>query len=110
MMGDGTIYVNIEAFIQAIWNLILAIIKEVINLIIQNLLEFILSLLKPLLACITEQMLLEQIDAYRRLIKLIINECTIDLNGTEYESLLDTVVGADIYENRPEQPQTDECS
>ena len=99
MLGDFSISINIEDFIRSIWNLIMAIIREIIDLILQELLELILSLLNPLILCIQAQMIKEAIQAYRDVLKWIIENCTFSLNGSEYPSQLDTVVGADIIDN-----------
>ena len=112
MAGDYSISINIEEFIKSIWNIIVGIIREIIDLILQELIELILSLIKPLLECITSQIIQEQIDAYRRLIELIITTCTFKRSSADEPSQLDTVVGADIYDNTSEieQPQTSDCS
>ena len=44
-------------------------------------------------------MIKEAIQAYRDVLKWIIENCTFSLNGAEYPSQLDTVVGADIIDN-----------
>ena len=113
MLGDFSVSINIEDFLRSIWNLIMAIIREVVNLILQELLELILSLLSPLILCIQAQMIKEQIQAYRDVLKWIINNCTFSLSGAEYPSQIDTVVGADIIDNTSDeepQAQSSECA
>lgn len=110
IMGDFSFYFNIEEFIQAIWNIIVSIIKEVVDLILKELLEWILKYLGDLIACATSLVIKEQIEQYRRLIRLILDTCKFNLDSLLYESKLDTVYGADIVDNTEDQPQTDECS
>ena len=109
MMGLLGMEVNIEEFLQSIWNLITAIIKEVIEEILNSLLEFILSRLRPILECISNKLLLEQIEDYRRLLRLIIEACSFKGSSSNSSNQLDNVVGADIYDNTTSQPQSSGC-
>lgn len=101
---------SIEEFLQSIWNIIYAIIKEVCDLILKELLQMVLKELEPLIACITSQVIQEQVDQYRRLIETIIKTCTFQSKKSDLDTQLDTIYGADITTPNPEEPKDNNCT
>lgn len=114
MVGEASPYLNFEDFLRSIWNLIVAIIAEIVETILQSMLEFLMSLLKPLIECVTSLMLKEQIEAYRKLIDLIMTLIKFFGKRAELDSQLDTVIGADISATttttQEEQPKSSDCA
>lgn len=108
LMGDSNESLNMEDFLKAIMGIIVAIIKEIRDLILQELLDFLLEILMPLLALLADKLLQEQLDVYTALIRKMLKECSFKFGKrAEYESDIDEVTYADI--DQIEQPKTSDC-
>lgn len=100
---------SIEDLINSMWNIIFSIIKEIVDLVLRELLSFVLGQLKPLIDCITSELIKEQIDQYRRLIKLIIECGSRRGKKSNDPTKLDVVEHADIVDTPIPQPQDTTC-
>lgn len=70
----------------------------------------VLKELEPLIACITSQVIQEQVDQYRKLIETIIKTCTFKSKKSDLDTQLDTIYGADITTPNPEEPKDNNCT
>ena len=96
---------GIQSFFDNFGNLIVAIIKQIKNIIIQELFDFLMGQLKPLITLFIQKLLLETLTYYRILITELIKACMFSMGGNEALQI-DNVDRADIIPIM-EEPQTD---
>lgn len=72
LMGDDGGTFNPKDLLNAVKGLVVAAVKEVVNLIIQKLLDFILDFLGPLAAKLTEKIATEQLNVYMQILSQLL--------------------------------------
>jgi hypothetical protein len=108
LMGDSGESLSIDDFLNSIMNIIVAIIKEIRDLILKELLDFVLEQLQPIFELLADKIFMEQAMVYRELLRQMIKACGFGKGKkAELETQIDSVDYADI--DPIEQPKTDEC-
>jgi hypothetical protein len=87
-----------EAFIKNFQNLIVALVKELKDLILQQLYKWLMSQIQPLLQLFVSKILLETINDYRTLLKQLVSSCVLPIlnGGSSADTYIDNVNYADI--------------
>lgn len=85
---------SIDDIFKSLNNLIVAIIKELKDIIINELYNFLMKQLSPLIELYLNKLTLESIKYYKELLENIINNCLPSYQGTQ--SIIDDVNYADI--------------
>lgn len=96
-----------EDFLKQIRGIIVEIVKQIRDLILREVLKFVLKRLIVLLELIMSTLLLEQIEAFRRLIKQLLDACKFG-RSRDLITEIDNVDYADIDETIA-QPTTTKC-
>lgn len=115
IMGGTWEKFTLQDLLKAMRTIIVAIIKEVKDLIIQELLKLVLKQLEPIIAMLASILLREQLEAYADAIMEIIRNCPIiwfKFGSQKLDTKLDTVDYADIdvsSNKEGEQPSTNNC-
>jgi len=115
IMGGKWKKFTVADLIKAMRSIIIAVIKEIRDLILQELLKLLLKVLSPIISVLTDAIVREQLESYADVINDIIRNCpTIWFNfGNRYmNTKLDTVDYADIDTSetkRGEKPQLNNC-
>lgn len=99
--------INVKTLLQGLSNLILNIVKQVLDLLLKELLSFLLNELKELLNALLRKILLERIEYYLEILHGILSLIKMFYNvftkGKKADSIIDNVNYADIVlpENKP---------
>lgn len=115
LMGGTWEKFSVEDLIRSMQSVIVAIVKEVRDLIIQELLKLVLKQLEPIVAMLSNILLREQIENYTDTIQDIIRNCPyiwFKFGNQDLETKLDTVDYADIDTSKPnneDMPITNKC-
>lgn len=108
LMGNEGEIIDIEDLLKSLNGLIVAIVKELRDLILQELINLVMKFLGELLSVIKDEIIKEQLEYYRRLMKLLWEACALKASHRKnLESELDHVDYADIDEI--EKPLEDNC-
>lgn len=109
IMGGTWEKFTLKDLIQALRAIIVAIVKEIRDMVIQELLKLVLKALEPIIQMLASILLREQLENYADAILEIIRNCF----SNKYENTkLDTVDYADIdtsHNKEGEQPSTNKC-
>jgi hypothetical protein len=101
--------------LMALRSIIVAIIKEIRDLVIQELLKLVLKALEPIIQTIAAIILREQLENYADTILEIIRNCPFiwfRFSNKYEDTKIDTVDYADIdvsHNKEGEQPSTNKC-
>lgn len=114
IMGGNWRAFTIKDLLRSMQGLIIALIREVRDLVIQELLKFVLKQLEPLKEMIESIILREQIENYTEAINDIIRNCPViwfTFGNQNQETKLDTVDYADIdvSSNKADDKPTNNC-
>ena len=115
IMGGTWEKFTLKDLIQALRTIIVAIIKEIRDMVIQELLKLVLKALEPIIQMLASILLREQLENYADAILEIVRNCPFIWFkfGNKYEDTkLDTVDYADIdvsHTKEGEQPSTNNC-
>ena len=115
IMGGTWEKFTMEDLIRAMHTIIVAIIKEIRDLVIQELLKLVLKQLEPIIQMLSSILLREQLENYADAILEIIRNCPFiwfSFGNRDLETKLDTVDYADIdvsHTKEGEQPSTNNC-
>lgn len=114
MMGGTWEKFTMSDLLKAMQSVIVAIIKEIRDLIVQELLKLVLKELHPLIIAFSDILIREQVENYAEVIEDIIRNCPymwLNFSGAQdQETRLDTVDYADIdANNNKETPKTNNC-
>lgn len=99
LMGGTWEKFTLEDLLKAMRVIIVAIVKEVRDMIIQELLKFVLKILEPIIALLSSILLREQLEAYADAILEIIRNCPFiwfKFSSKKQDTKLDIVDYADI--------------
>ena len=107
IMG-GSKDLSFEELLESLGGLIVAIVKEIRDLILQEILNWALEILKVLVEKLTALLLKEQVVYYTKLMTDLIKACSFRLKGGLVDVKLDNVDYADI-DPPTEQPVNNEC-
>ena len=94
LMGDE-LPSSIEDFLKSINNLLVAIVKEIKDLILEELFNFLIKELEPLISLYLSKLTLESIKYYKELLSNIIDAC-MSSNNSSVQGVIDNVNYADI--------------
>lgn len=75
----GMMFKNPDEFMKKFSNLIINMIRQILDILIKQLLEFLIEKITPMLKILAMELLLETIRDYKDLIMLIIRNCTIPI-------------------------------
>ena len=107
---------SFEDIMKSIMNIILKMIKELINMVLQLILEEVLKKIAELIAMILDSIVAEQLNNYLEIIRECVEKCTVPLwlinlfRSKNLDTVLDPVNYADIIESIGDaMPPTDEC-
>ena len=94
---------SIEEFLKSINNLLVAIVKEIKDLILEELFNFLIKELEPLISLYLSKLTLETIKYYKELLSNLIDAC-MSSNNSSVQGVIDNVNYADIVpqETTPE--------
>jgi hypothetical protein len=115
IMGGTWENFTLKDLIQALRTIIVAIIKEIRDMVIQELLKLVLKALEPIIQMLASILLREQLENYADAILEIVRNCPFIWFkfGNQYQDTkLDTVDYADIdvsHTKEGEQPSTNNC-
>ena len=115
IMGGTWEKFTLKDLIQALRSIIVAIVKEIRDMVIQELLKLVLKALEPIIQMLGSILLREQLENYSDAILEIVRNCPFIWFsfGNRYEDTkLDTIDYADIdasYTKEGEQPSTNNC-
>lgn len=115
IMGGTWEKFTMKDLIEALRVIIVAIIKEIRDMVIQELLKLVLKVLEPIIQTIAALLLREQLESYADAILEIIRNCPFIWFrfGNQYQDTkLNTVDYADIdvsHNKEGEQPSTNNC-
>ena len=115
IMGGTWEKFTMRDLLEALHSIIVAIVKEIRDLVIQELLKLVLKALQPIIETIGSILLREQLENYSDAIMDIIRNCPFiwfRFGNTLEDTKLDTVDYADIdvsHTKEGEQPSTYEC-
>jgi hypothetical protein len=99
IMGGKWEKFTMKDLIKAMREIIVAIVKEIRDLIVQELMKLVLKYLEPIIAMLTSIILREQVEAYTDAITEILRNCPslwFSLGNRYNDTKLDTVDYADI--------------
>ena len=115
IMGGTWEKFTMKDLLEALRSIIVAIVKEIRDMVIQELLKLVLKVLEPIIQTIASLLLREQLESYADAILEIIRNCPFIWFrfGNQYQDTkLDTVDYADIdvsHTKEGEQPSTNNC-
>lgn len=115
IMGGTWEKFTLKDLIQALRTIIVAIVKEIRDMVIQELLKLVLKALEPIIQMLASILLREQLENYADAILEIIRNCPFiwfRFSNKYEDTKLDTVDYADIdasHNKEGEQPSTNEC-
>lgn len=115
IMGGTWEKFTLEDLIRALRSIIIAIIKEIRDMVIQELLKLVLKSLEPIIQMLGSILLREQLENYSDAILEIVRNCPFiwfSFGNTYQDTKLDTVDYADIdvsHTKEGEQPSTNNC-
>ena len=115
IMGGTWEKFTMKDLIQALRSIIVAIVKEIRDMVIQELLKLVLKALEPIIQMLASILLREQLENYADAILEIIRNCPFiwfRFSNKYEDTKLDTVDYADIdvsHNNDGEQPSTNKC-
>lgn len=108
MGGESLGNLDLEKILEAFLGIIMSMINEIIDMILKKILEYVLEKIADLLEAASKILLLEKVDYYSRLMRLMLEACAFSLpSNPNLASTLDVVDYADIDEN--DKPITNEC-
>lgn len=99
--------INIKELLKGVTNLIVSIVKQVLEILLKELLSYLLNELKELLNALLRKIILERIEYYLEILQGILNLIKMFYNaftkGKKADSVIDNVNYADIVppENNP---------
>ena len=99
--------INIKELLKGLTNLIVSIVKQVLEILLKELLSYLLNELKELLNALLRKIILERIEYYLEILQGILNLIKMFYNaftkGKKADSVIDNVNYADIVppENNP---------
>lgn len=99
--------INVKNFLKGLTNLIVSIVKQVLDMLLKELLSYLLNELKELLNALLRKIIIERIEYYLEILQGILNLIKMFYNaftkGQKAESVIDNVNYADIVppENKP---------
>lgn len=91
LMGSGGETFNTKALLQGMKGLIIAIVKEIRDLVLQKLMDWVMDQLAPILAEIQAEVVKEQFSTYRLILADLLN---LLQTGKEYTNRLNSVLQA----------------
>ena len=109
IMGGTWEKFTLKDLIQALKTIIVAIVKEIRDMVIQELKKLVLKALEPIIQMLASILLREQFENYSDAILDIIRNC---FSNKYKDTKLDTVDYADIdtsHNKEGEQPSTNKC-
>lgn len=109
IMGGTWEKFTLKDLIQALRSIIVAIVKEIRDMVIQELWKLVLKALEPIIQMLASILLREQLENYADAILEIIRNC---FSNKYKDTKLDTVDYADIdtsHNKEGEQPSTNKC-
>jgi hypothetical protein len=115
IMGGTWEKFTMKDLLEALRSIIVAIIKEIRDLVIQELLKLVLKVLEPIIQTIAAILLREQLESYADAILEIVRNCPFiwfRFGNQDQDTKLDTVDYADIdvsHTKEGEQPSTNNC-
>ena len=115
IMGGTWEKFTMKDLLEALRSIIVAIIKEIRDMVIQELLKLVLKVLEPIIQTIATLLLREQLESYADAILEIIRNCPFiwfRFGNQDQDTKLDTVDYADIdvsHTKEGEQPSTNNC-
>lgn len=114
IMGGKWQKFTMEDLLKAMQSIIVAVIKEIRDLIVQELMKLVLKYLEPIIAMLTSIILREQVEAYTDAINEILRNCPFlwfSFGNTYQETKLDTVDYADIDVSKTitDKPDSNNC-
>ena len=115
IMGGTWEKFTLKDLIQALRAIIVAIVKEIRDMVIQELLKLVLKALEPIIQMLASILLREQLENYSDAILEIIRNCPFiwfRFSNKYEDTKLDTVDYADIdtsHNKEGEQPSTNKC-
>lgn len=115
IMGGTWEKFTLKDLIQALRAIIVAIVKEIRDMVIQELLKLVLKALEPIIQMLASILLREQLENYSDAILEIIRNCPFiwfRFSNKYKDTKLDTVDYADIdtsHNKEGEQPSTNKC-
>ena len=115
IMGGTWEKFTLKDLIQALRVIIVAIVKEIRDMVIQELLKLVLKALEPIIQMLASILLREQLENYSDAILEIIRNCPFiwfRFSNKYEDTKLDTVDYADIdtsHNKEGEQPSTNKC-
>lgn len=99
--------INVKELLKGLTNLIISIVKQVLEMLLKELLSYLLNELKVLLNALLRKIILERIEYYLEILQGILNLIKMFYNaftkGKKTDSIIDNVNYADIVptENNP---------
>ena len=99
--------INVKELLKGLTNLIISIVKQVLEMLLKELLSYLLNELKELLNALLRKIILERIEYYLEILQGILNLIKMFYNastkGRKADSIIDNVNYADIVppENNP---------
>lgn len=99
--------INVKELLKGLTNLIISIVKQVLEMLLKELLSYLLNELKELLNALLRKIILERIEYYLEILQGILNLIKMFYNaftkGKKADSVIDNVNYADIVppENNP---------
>lgn len=99
--------INVKGLLKGLTNLIISIVKQVLEMLLKELLSYLLNELKELLNALLRKIILERIEYYLEILQGILNLIKMFYNaftkGKKADSVIDNVNYADIVppENNP---------
>ena len=115
IMGGTWEKFTMKDLLEALRTIIMAIVKEIRDIVIQELLKLVLKALEPIIQMLASILLREQLENYADAILEIIRNCPFiwfRFSHKYEDTKLDTVDYADIdvsHNKEGEQPSTNEC-
>ena len=115
IMGGTWEKFTMKDLLEALRVIIIAIVKEIRDMIIQELLKLVLKSLEPIIQTLASILLREQLENYADAILEIVRNCPFiwfTFGNTNQDTKLDTVDYADIdvsHTKEGEQPSTNKC-
>ena len=115
MMGGTWEKFSGKDLLMALRSVIVAIVKEVRDMVIQELLKLVLEALEPIIQTISAILTREQLENYSEAMLEIVRNCPsiwFNFGNTLEETKIDTVDYADIdttITNQGERPSTNKC-
>lgn len=95
--------INVKNLLKGLSNLIISIVKQVLNMLLKELLSYLLNELKELLNALLRKILLERIEYYLNMLQRMIFLIKTFYKNSKTDSIIDNVNYADIVppENNP---------